>query len=223
MILPNMNYPDIVTQINEDYCEVLDRIRKSETKINKEILRRTVFPFSFNTIHYTTRNNNKWVITVKVYSRSKLHDRKIYAYCIMESSWGHFILRPSFSFDGQNSYIHMYSPHFFSRYRERHNVNLNGLELVEYYFSENKDYRVVRKPCETGSIYKEEICASTTDGVSLGQTPDGLNFIFRTFITYEMLKGEQIETFNLSNKIRKEMQEEYQPTKAQMLCSNFYI
>ncbi len=46
---------------------------------------------------------------------------------------------------------------------------------------------------------------STKDGVALGWHTTGGNVHFKTFITYEMTKGDQIEIFAQNEKIRQEL------------------
>ena len=56
--------------------------------------------------------------------------------------------------------------------------------------------------------YKQDIVATTTEGVTMGlMTTVGV--LLKTFISYEMAKGEQIENFLRSEQIRKEMEEKY--------------
>lgn len=229
MVLLEMDFTDIVKEIKEDYREIITYLQNKEKKITREILRRTVFPFSFPTTNYKSRNNNKWVVSLKIESR-KFQDQKICCYCIVESDRGHYIIRPSVDNEKLIYYVDMFSPHVFARYRDRLNIDLNGLELVEHFFDKNSSYYANSKyykpstirPRECYATAPEEIYTSMPEGVCLGECYDGVNVFLRTFITYDMLKGEQIEQFNATNEMRIELQDNYHPTKAQILSGRIH-
>ena len=50
-----------------------------------------------------------------------------------------------------------------------------------------------------------EVYGSTKDGVAMGVLTNEGNVLFRTFVTYDMLKGDQIETFTKNEQIRREI------------------
>ena len=95
-------------------------------------------------------------------------------------------------FQGDPSIL-MFPPHFFQRYRDRFmegNNDIKGIDLIKYFFCRNptfssdetvEDKRIFQTSCE--------------DGVCLGIEKEKNIFIQRTFITYEMLKNDQIDTF----------------------------
>ena len=62
---------------------------------------------------------------------------------------------------------------------------------------------------EDGQTMTREVYGSTKEGVAMGvMTVEG-NVLFRTFVTYDMLKGEQIEKYTKNEEIRREIHEKY--------------
>lgn len=79
----------------------------------------------------------------------------------------------------------LFSPHFFERYRERYlkSERDTASETMERFFRIND----ISKVEET----EKGIFATTIEGVSLGEKTGSLKF-FKTFISSDLLKGEQI-------------------------------
>lgn len=105
---------------------------------------------------------------------------------------------------------HHFTPHFFQRYAQRTGIELTGVDLIHRYFKINPSYGFNVVPERIGDKEKTNVYGSTTEGVALGARLYTTNHIilFKTFITYDMCKGEQIEEFAKSNEIRKELHEE---------------
>lgn len=92
----------------------------------------------------------------------------------------------------------------------RAGVNLTGIELIHRYFKMNPAYGFNIEKEVTGDMEKTNVYGSTTEGAALGvrlYTEHNI-ILFRTFITYDMCKGEQIESFAKADQFRREMHEE---------------
>lgn len=205
MILLSMSEDEVMKQFTEDFEEIIQITKQNYKKFKKETMRRCVFPIHFKPIDHISNNNNKWKILTNSYERTK--NPKSTMFCVIESSFGTHILKAAFVNNNMSQLnIFKYTPHFFSRYSERKNLGLHGMELVIYYFIRNTDYRIeMHEPTEKNSEYIKEIFGTTSDGVTLGVVNKHMNIIFRTFITPEMLKGEQVRKHSDFEKIRKEM------------------
>ena len=74
------------------------------------------------------------------------------------------------------------------------------------FFHHNSSYVYDLK---TIQIKEDQYCietyGSTREGVCLGVSSAESNILFRTFVTYDMLKGEQVERFTENERIRKEI------------------
>lgn len=83
-------------------------------------------------------------------------------------------------------------PHFFDRYRERTNLPLDmpKMDVIKDWISKNQH---LNSDVQGNEIYPDGIFCTYPTGVALGrELPDG-NSEMKTFVTYEMLRGEQIE------------------------------
>lgn len=100
-----------------------------------------------------------------------------------------------------------YPRHLFARYRDRAEKNQEGYELLREFFKYNYSYvfDIEQKRVLNSNLCVNEIYGSTKEGVVMGMVTENNNFLFRTFITYEMTKGEQIKKFADNEKIREEI------------------
>ncbi len=74
------------------------------------------------------------------------------------------------------------------------------------YFIDNSSYVYdVNNKQISENTFIQEVYGSTKDGIALGFMSINQNILFKTFITYEMTKGEQVEKFANNEKIRQEI------------------
>ena len=94
-----------------------------------------------------------------------------------------------------------YTSHFFQRYAERCNINLSGIELIKHYFCQNQavTYQYESENSSDGII--NHVYGTCKEGISLGcqlKDIDNTTF-FKTFITKDMCKQDQIDKFAFDN------------------------
>jgi len=210
MILPQMSYEERRREIMTDYQEIYAYQKRQQINQRKEILRHEKFPIYFKQVLYTTKSKNKWVLQSYATSRDYVNDLMHGCYCLMNTSSGYYAVKPVFTEQSRDiAGVYFYTPHFFSRYKLRNDLELDGIDLRSHFFKNNLNvrYGVLKYP-EGTYDFDEETHGVTNEGVSLGIREKGSSLIFRTFITFPMLKGNQISTFNLMNELRKE---EYEP------------
>lgn len=151
---------------------------------------------------------NKWIILWEAKSKKNVSDNALITFvCYQETDHGRYAFMPSWS-NGVLELI-VYPPHFFSRYAQRTNLGLTGVDLIRRYFEVNNNY-TFEFECEklTGDICRNHVYGSSLEGVAMGVKIANSNIIlFKTFITYEMTKGEQISVFARNEEIRKEIYE----------------
>ncbi len=193
-----------------DYLEIHAYEKRQQIKQRKEILNHDKFPIVFKQVLYTTKSNNKWVLESYATSRDYANDLMQECYCLMNTRSGYYAVKPVFNEQSRDiTGVYFYTPHFFSRYKLRKDIDLDGIDLRSHYFKHNTNirYGILKFP-EGTYEFEEEAHGITSEGASLGVREKGSGLIFRTFITYPMLKGNQITSFNLMNELRKE---EYEP------------
>ena len=77
----------------------------------------------------------------------------------------------------------------------RMNLNLLGEDLIYRYFKYNASTSFsIKTTMLDEHEYKQDIVATTTEGVTMGLMTT-VGALLKTFISYDMAKGEQIETF----------------------------
>lgn len=95
------------------------------------------------------------------------------------------------------------------RFKERCGIDLDGQKLIDRFFRDNASYvyslNETRIRKDDGEYLQTEVFGSTIDGVAMGVTTECGNILFRTFVTYQMLKGEQVEQYTRNEEIRKEI------------------
>ena len=100
-----------------------------------------------------------------------------------------------------------FSPHFFDRYKERTGLPLDmpRMEVMKDWIMNNHH---LNSDAQGNEKYPDGIFCAFPSGVALGrELPDG-NSEMRTFITYEMLRGEQVEKGESQSRAAKVQEEE---------------
>ena len=100
-----------------------------------------------------------------------------------------------------------FTPHFFDRYRERTGLPMDmpKMEVMKDWIMKNLH---LNSDTQGNEKYPDGIFCAYPSGVALGrELPDG-NSEMKTFITYEMLRGEQIEKGENQSKAAKVQEEE---------------
>ena len=100
-----------------------------------------------------------------------------------------------------------FTPHFFDRYRERIGLPLDmpKMEVMKDWIMKNYH---LNSDAQGSEKYPDGIFCAYPSGVGLGrELPDG-NSEMKTFITYDMLRGEQVEKGESQNKMAKVQEED---------------
>lgn len=196
-----MSAAEAKEEILIDLKEVLAKVDSCSKKFRRVVLKTTQFPLYIKPIEFISKRKNKWLILLEAKNRKNANESLVTFVCISDSRIGYHAFMPT-STNGR-LHIIMYPPHFFSRYRDRFCNNLTGIPLVAEYFKYNNNYVFEfneQKPCV-------EVYGSSAHGVALGLLAEENIFLMKTFVSYEMLKGEQVNKFAAMNKIREEIHE----------------
>lgn len=209
MIVIGMTYDEIITEVNKDVADVFELSCKKDAKIKRIIQKSQFFPVRLYSF-VTSSNKNRWLLTWEAYSRKHVGDNILFSMiCIINNKNGRIAIMPSFQ-NLQRPLFFIFLPHFFQRFAERMQIDATGEELIRRFFQFNVNFSIdTKRQMVSDTQYTIESTATSPDGISLGyQLADG-NFFFKTFITYDMAKGEQIEAFRASELRRVESHEEF--------------
>lgn len=206
MILPNYNENDIVKEYFIDMQNVMRYSDYMDKKFRKMVMRAALFPVRYSVI-YTSPMKNKWIIILEAHNKKEVGDYcRMVTVCTYRDRNG--FLNAAMSSSMNNKQMTMFYPwHFFKRYKDRSQKEQSGDEIMREFFRYNYSYvfDIEQKRVLNSNLCMTEVYGSTKEGIALGIMTENNNFLFKTFITYEMTKGEQIKKFADNEKIRKEI------------------
>lgn len=202
MIVPAMTYNEIIDEIKRDIPFVFDLSVKKDRKVRRLVLKASVFPLRIYSF-VTSKNKNRWLLTWEAHNRKNINDNILFAMiCIANHANGRLAIMPNFN-NSKDLSFSIFLPHFFQRFAERIKIDSTGEDLIRRYFQYNANFGIdIKKEMVSETKYTILATGTSTEGVALGhQLADG-SFLFKTFITYEMSKGEQVDTFAKSEENR---------------------
>lgn len=205
MIVYTMSEAELKNEVMKDLLNAFRWEDRNSNKFRRVVLKATRFPVQF-AYNYTSPRKNKWIILLEARTRKEIKDDCRITYVVTyESPHGAYVVMVSWVNNG-NPQLIIYPPHFFSRFRERMNLSEKGILLMIRFFHNNSSY-VYDKQTKiiAEDKYYVEVYGSTREGVCLGILSTENNILFRTFVTYDMLKGDQIKKFTENERIRKEI------------------
>ena len=135
-------------------------------------------------------------------------------YCLVPSNAGFHVYLFVTMDTGENA-VFVFPPHFFIRYRERYwgkHSTLSGKILRKTYLKDNLVMRYGLQPGSEERVTGARICSASSHGVALGIVLNDEAYLFKTFITYAMTKGEQIPLYMQEKLSMERAQVEYYNT-----------
>lgn len=207
MYTSTMTADELVDEFTADLPQVISVSDAKQVKADKIIKKSKMFPVYLHA-HVKTKHKNDWMILIEAKNKKYIGDNCLITLISTFDIGGRYAMMWS-SIQGKPVHI-IFTPHFFQRYAQRTGIELTGIDLIHRYFKINPSYGFNIVPERIGYKEKTNVYGSTTEGVALGARLYTTNHIilFKTFITYDMCKGEQIAEFAKSNEIRKELHEE---------------
>lgn len=132
--------------------------------------------------------NNLWRVMWMLEQRECHLNGPIVEYTIMENQYGKYLIRPQITMGG--FILIIYLPHFYKRYRERMKLGtkLKTEQLMRRYLRNNTS------GYNTSETLDVEV--TTKEGIGLGQYLFPNVMLLKTFITYDMSYGDQVERFD---------------------------
>lgn len=209
MIIPTMSYAEIISEIKQDIPYIFELSEKKDQKVKRLVQKSAIFPFRLHSF-VSSRNHNRWLLTWEAHTRKNHGDNILFSMaCIFNNANGRFVVMPYFQ-DGHSLSFIIFLPHFFQRFAERMHLSLTGEDLIRRYLQYNINFSIKTKEVLVSHTKKAiEVQCTSAEGVALGyQLLDG-SFFFKTFISYEMAKGNQIEDFAKSEENRQEYYDDF--------------
>lgn len=189
MIVTTMTLPEVYHEVMRDYDSVKRRGNGAMKALESEVFRTKQF-VTTRYIEYVSKTHNRWNIQVRTsrehvgfsYFIRSYDNKGLIAFNIIEDA-------------NRTKYLVKFTTHFFKRYNERMKLNETNMErLVRRYFKfnsnlDNKMGKITGFDDGTAQTY-----LPGNEGVSLGWLDQEKHLLcIKTFVTNEMLKGEQID------------------------------
>lgn len=201
MIVYTMTEDQLLSEVLEDIKAAVSISNDKEKKVSNLIRKRTMFPVRFHSF-VTTKRKNNWLILWEALDRSNVGDKSLISFvCYYETPHGKYAIMPSFN--EREIILLMFPPHFFSRFANRSSIDLAGKDLIKRYFEVNYNFGFSYNKNPDGTV---NVFGSSKEGIALGIKINDQLVLFKTFITYDMCRGQQVEIFAQSNLIREELQ-----------------
>lgn len=207
MIIPSMTEPEFIQEVKNDYLNAFRYSDHKDQPFRRLVVRAKRFPVRA-VFEYTSPRKNRWIMFFEARNKTEHGDMsRICFVCYFNTPHGFYAVMPTFT----NGVWHLviFPPHFFSRYGSRCWVKKTGIPLMVDYFKRNCSYVYeVADVALDANTLRREVYGSTADGVALGLISEHNNVLFKTFITYDMCKGTQVERFAKNEAIRREIHEQ---------------
>lgn len=206
MIVATMTEKELFREISSDLLNASKYSQYQDNKFRRLVLKSNKYPVYWD-LKYRSPKSNNWLIFFEGRSKKEVGDYgRVVFINYFDSPHGVYAVMPAFT--NNRPHLVIYLPHFFSRYANRANVNKSGVELITNYFRYNSSYvYAYHEKMTSEDTFVQEVYGSSKEGVALGLMSVDGSVLFKTFITYEMSKGEQIELFANNEKIRREIHE----------------
>ncbi len=204
MIVSGMTEKEIKAEMLVDISNAFRYCDTRDQKFRRMVIKTSRFPVYAHS-YYLSPRKNKWIILFEARDKKEIGDKSRITFV---ATWDspHGIYAIMASCPNENIKLFFYPPHFFSRYAERMDLKIHGIDLIMRYFKLNNCYVFTEKEINiSGNSKKIEVYASGEEGAALGFLTKEGNIMFKTFITYGMTKGEQIDLFVQNDQIRKEI------------------
>lgn len=207
MYTPTMTIAEILAEYDKDLPQILSVCDAKQHKVDKIIRRSSLFPVYLHSSIRSKRGND-WLLLFEAHNKKEIGDYcRVTLVSTFDSPHGRYTIIWTTINDKPVHII--FQPHFFSRYSQRTGADLSGLELIHRYFKLNNSFGITsKKELYDNKMYLNAY-GSTNEGIALGYwlNSERPAILFKTFITYDMCKGQQIELFAQADTIRKEIHE----------------
>lgn len=205
MVLESMTYEEIASQMAADYPEACDKA--SMCFGHRQAYHRYVIknlgsnqPHVFKPQTFTSKNHNSFTILYSVLGKSDYKKVGLthHIYMTFLRKEGLYAVATNIEHD----FFIIHTPHFFARYKERalKNMALTATESMADFFSKQANFNMGHTD---NPKYKNSTFVVSNVGVYLAEHYSSNILIMKTFISFEMLKNQQIDDKELMMEIVK--------------------
>lgn len=201
MIVDSMTYEEIISEFKKDWRNYFPNVLPgfmNNNKYRRYMLKEAKdnVPVFFKPIELTSNRGNKYILQINSKGRSdyKRSGLLFIVYMYYHRPEGIYVvmLGSNGSWTVNDDFYNVYTPHFFDRYRERElkDIHKPKLQTIIDFFKHNATGRYITVDNDK---YKNSIFYTVPTGVMLGSIYNEYIFELRTYITFTMLKDEQID------------------------------
>lgn len=200
MIIDTMSFREIAKELNNDFDNeiYLKTIKlNNDSKYRRAILKSTKKGLiKFKSISYTSKQGNKYIITPYTSGRSHYKKTKTLEFSYISTFYYKNSLFVAWYTTESKTLlptIYFYTAHLFDRYGERFlgkKFEMTDDNLGDFFV---RNRAISMKGGFEHPKYKNHVFATFDEGVILGERIDWDIMFFKTYITFDMLKGQQIE------------------------------
>lgn len=208
MLVPSMNRREVTAEVIKDISHLNSvTLRRLFDEYARERQKLKIDKAKDYARHYSikTASKNPWLISIKkCASKPKfqgVQDAMAWPVTYFYSKIGLQV----FNYYPQDTRMDVYNGHFFVRYNQRMNLNLNSLtDVIKYYFEHNGHLSTQLIHRDDGIINTVSVCK---DGMALGvHLTDPFWIIHNTFISNDLKKkSQQKMEAKMLHKIQKEI------------------
>ena len=153
-------------------------------------------PVFFKPIELTSKRGNKYILQINSKGKSdfKKKDLLFITYMYYHRPEGIYAVMVASQgvASSADDFYNIYTPHFFDRYRERElkNIHMPKMEAIIDFFTHNATSKHVEVESEK---YKDSLFYTVPTGVMLGNKYNDYICEIKTYITFDMLRGNQVD------------------------------
>ena len=218
MVTSKMSIEETIEVLREDLkTNVRSKAWRKHILLNPKVEGMARFPSGVDSVLINTPVM-EWGVRFYVLSKQEWKQQTIdrcgQFYCLVPSNAGFHVYLFVTMDTGENA-VFVFPPHFFIRYRERYwgkHSTLSGKILRKTYLKDNLVMRYGLQPGSEERVAGARIYGASSHGVALGIVLNDEAYLFKTFITYAMTKGEQIPLYMQENLSMERAQVEYYNT-----------
>lgn len=196
MLVDSMTPKEVRNEVIGDIEALIVKSSYLKSNATRVALKQTKFPCTY-IVDWISPKKNKWLIIFNFYRRN-VHKggAGITGICLQKYPKGYAAHRWCID-KFKRFYVSTYLPHFFERYAERMNIDKTGIDLIKHFICRNAfgdhDYTTELSGIKSREGNVVHLCHP--EGIAMGEEVSALHQVFKTFITYEMAKGKQLNVF----------------------------
>jgi len=184
MIIDRMTDEEIRDEARREYNVVWAHVQRLIPQCRRPVIKANKFPIYFKPVEYISKRRNHYIIYLEARCKADYNNMLVTVICTYDRGGKHalmFVKPPYYD-------VNIYSPHLFSRYRTRFlkDESISPVEVMNRFFKINPTIHMLF----TGD---EEIAGVCNEGVLLGIVKDNNIFVWKTYLSFNILFEDQID------------------------------